>query len=313
MADLRKYSYKGRAQKGSSTRNAAESEERPSSPGEEPVMDTAALKADILSELRADISSILKSELKLIFTEEFKAFKAEIQNEIQLVKNNTASIHSEIDSVKTAVQEVEDGLSTWTDIVVPMEATVAKLQTELEDLKEKCNDLESRMRRSNIRVTGLGEREGSSSPTAISKLLKELINDQKEFLIDRSHRGLAPGRDGKPRVVVAKLHYDQDCAEVLRHARQHGPYQYEGQTIHIFPDRTSRDAKTFASFNDVRLRLKNRDNARYGFLHPNRLRITIDGTTREFKDPAKAMEFVNHKLPTSESTDAADPPPDPSK
>ncbi|KAL0147726.1 hypothetical protein M9458_056965, partial [Cirrhinus mrigala] len=50
------------------------------------------------------------------------------------------------------------------------------------------------------------------SIVAVSKLLKEVLSLEKDILIDRSHRSLTPKKpNGKPRVIIAKLHYYQDC------------------------------------------------------------------------------------------------------
>lgn len=62
-------------------------------------------------------------------------------------------------------------------------------------IKEKNDDLEGRMLRCNIRIAGVPEETGSSSTVAVSKLLKEILNLERDILIDRSHRGLteSPG------------------------------------------------------------------------------------------------------------------------
>jgi len=82
----------------------------------------------------------------------------------------------------------------------------------MESLQEKCFDMDDRMRRSNIGILNVAEETGSSSPSSVSKLIKETLKMDKEVLIDRSHRTLQPKRsDGKPRGMIAKLHYYQDC------------------------------------------------------------------------------------------------------
>ena len=290
--------------KAAAAQSATESRKHPPASADGLKMDAAAVKADILSELRADISSILKSELHKAFAEEFGYLKKELQEVKSEIVGNRIAVRSELDAMKATIVEVEENMSSWSDVVTTLQADVADYKTELEELQLKCDDMQSRMRRSNIRITGALERPGSCSPAAISELLKTVINNQKNFPVDRSHRGLAPSRNGKPRVIIAKLHYDQDAVEVLRKARQEGPFQYKGSTIFIYPDRTARDAKICASFNSVRLLLKNRRDVRYGYAHPSRFLITFRGATSEFKDPKEAMAYVKNNIPaTEEATD----------
>lgn len=111
--------------------------------------------------------------------------------------------------------------------------------------------MEGRMRRSNIRILNIPETPGSSTPLAISKLLREVLKMDKDVLIDRSHRGLrARGQeDGKPRVIVAKIHYYQDCVEVLRRAREIGPLRFQGTDVSIFPDYPPSVVQVRSAFN----------------------------------------------------------------
>lgn len=102
------------------------------------------------------------------------------------------------------MQAVDEGLSTWSDEVVSVNFG-NDLKKQVKDLEEKCEDLEGRMRRGNIWIAGVPEQPGSSSPTAISKLLRELLQMEKEGLVERSHRSLMQRKPGdKPYVIIAK-------------------------------------------------------------------------------------------------------------
>lgn len=202
--------------------------------------------------------------------------------------------------MKTTVHDMGTGLSTWADEVVSLQATVNTLKTEVGQLRDKCEDLEGRARRCNIRIVGVPETNGSTSTTSVSKLLREVLQLDKDVLIDRSHRSLAPRRpDGKPRAIVAKLHYDQDCVEVLSRARSRAPLRNNGETIAIFPDYTARVAKARAAFTEVRKLLHSRPNVRFGILFPARLRITHNGEENEFTDAEKAMDYVKKRIITA--------------
>lgn len=153
------------------------------------------------------------------------------------------------------------------------------------------------MRRCNVRILCVPETPDSSSSVAVAKMLTEVLQLGKEPLIDRSHR--TPGQKkpgGKPRVIVAKLHYYQDCAEILRHARTRGPLRFNDAHFSILSDYTASVAKARAAFTDVRKLLRKRQGVRYGLLSPARLHITHGEEDKEFADPNKAMAYVKENI-----------------
>lgn len=254
-ADLRKYKFTKSTKSRPSTASSASSA---ASPGSEPPprqnsqeMDAETLKTDILLSLRADIAAVIKTELKSAFAEGFYFLKNELQAVKAEIRNNTAAIHSEIDRMKAAIKEVEGGLTTWSDEVAVLQTTVNDLAVEVTGLRSKCEDVEGRLRRCNIRIPRVAETNGSSSTISVSELLREILQLDGDVLVDRSHRSLGPVRkDGKPRAVIANLHYYQDGVEVLSRARSRAPLRRNGETIAIFPDYTASVDKTRAALND---------------------------------------------------------------
>ncbi|KAL1276508.1 hypothetical protein QQF64_036131 [Cirrhinus molitorella] len=265
-------------------------------------MDAGALKTEILNSIKADISAVIKSELKNALADDFSFLKNEMQEIRKEIINNTAAVHSEIDQMKATIKEVENGLSTWSDEVTTLQAEVTDLKTEMAALRGKCEDMEGRMRRCNIRILGVAETDGSSSTLSVSRLLRESLQLEKDVLVDRSHRSLAPRRsDGKPRAIVAKLRYYQDCVEVLNRARTRAPLKFNGESISIFPDYTTGVAKARAAFTEVRKLLRNRQGVRFGILFPARLRISYDGKEKQFTDADEAMRYVKKNIIPTEA------------
>uniref|UniRef100_A0A3Q3G6H4 Reverse transcriptase domain-containing protein n=1 Tax=Kryptolebias marmoratus TaxID=37003 RepID=A0A3Q3G6H4_KRYMA len=110
------------------------------------------MKADILLSLRGEIAKVIKDELKSALAEDFQAIRSELQAVRSEIANSSKTIQAEVDIIKTDVLELKGGLSTWSDEVTSLQSTVTSLQKEMSMLKEKCEDLEGRMRRSNIRI-----------------------------------------------------------------------------------------------------------------------------------------------------------------
>lgn len=292
----------------SSDQSAAKSPAKVTPPSPAPrEMDVEVLKSEILLSLKADISAVIKSELKNALADDFEMLKNELKEVKTEIINNTAALKSEIDQVKVSIKEVEGGLSAWSDEVAALQNSVSEMKAEMAELKSKCEDMEGRMRRCNIRIIGVPETPDSSTTTSVSKLLSEVLQLDKEPLIDRSHRSLGPKKPGgKPRAIVAKLHYYQDCVQILRCARTRGPLRFNGEPITIFPDYTATVAKARAAFTEVRKLLRDRQGVRYGILFPARFRVTYKGEDREFTDPDKAMTYVKKNiLPSTEAAECS--------
>lgn len=72
--------------------------------------------------------------------------------------------------------------------------------------------IEGRKRRANIHIIGIPEGLDSSSSTAVSVLLREVLGMDKDVIVDRSHRSpILRKPAGNPHAVIAERHYYQDC------------------------------------------------------------------------------------------------------
>ncbi|KTF86596.1 hypothetical protein cypCar_00049370 [Cyprinus carpio] len=123
--------------------------------------------------------------------------------------------------------------------------------------------------------------------------------DWKDVKIDRSHRAFAPKKPRdteRPRVIIAKLHYDGDAADILRRAKDQSPLIYNGKRIAIFPDYTTSVAKARAAFTDARKALRGRRDVRFGLLYPARFKITYKEDSKEFSDAVKAMDYIKKTI-----------------
>lgn len=239
--------------------------------------------------------------MKNALADAFAAFTKEIQDAKTEINRNTTAIRVEVDNMKANVTTIEEGLSTWSDHVVEMQGKAAALETQVSKLIEKNEDLEGRMRRGNIRIIGVPEVHGSSAPQAISSLLKEVFQMDKDIQVDCSHRSLTQRRPGgRPRAIIAKLSSEGDALDIVSRARNTGgKLRYRGNPISILPDYTARVVKARAAFTDVRKILRDRPGVRYGIFYPTRLRITFNYVEQEFVDADKAMDLRKSKHPST--------------
>ncbi|KAJ0064824.1 hypothetical protein NL108_015655 [Boleophthalmus pectinirostris] len=255
-------------------------------------MSSADFKTELLASLRNEVVSIFRAELATAMSDNLSKIKSELQDVKTELNGSIAAVKAEVGDLRATVRDMEDSLTTCTDDVVSLQTRVEKLSAQVISLENKCDDLEARSRRNNIRILGLPEENGPVTTASVSALLKEAFGLDELPLVDRAHRSPQSKSGGRPRPIVARLHYYSDCADVLRRARAQQRIKIKDATISVFPDFTTRTSKARAAFNDVRRQLKDIPDVRFGIVYPARLRITSKGVTREFTSPGEANVFM---------------------
>ncbi|CAG6018144.1 unnamed protein product [Menidia menidia] len=199
----------------------------------------------------------------------------------------------EFTGLKGNVTEMEKCLSVCTDDIVLFQAKVETMSKELIKLENKCEDLESGSRRNNLRIVGVPE-ENILSPTDVSALLMEAFELEKEPLVDRTHRTVAPkpNPNERPRAIVARMHNYAVCAKILQKARKLQQIKMRNMTMSVFPDHNAKTALARAAFNEVRRLLWGIQGVRFGIIHLAKLRITYEGVQHDFVSPEKAKAYV---------------------
>lgn len=225
---------------------------------------------------------------------------------LDLMRNDFAT---KIDGVLNAIQDVkkdvrefsgrmdlaEERISSMEDVVNTEKSKLEEATKRITFLSRKLDDLENRSRRSNLRVVNLPEKV--ENPDAVAFLEKWLCETLGRSIfptppiIERAHR--LPGRQNtnRPRVMIMKFLNFQDVVRVMREARQKGRVMYGDQEIKFFPDLSAEVLRQRRRFDDIKQRLRSL-NLRYGIVYPAKLRVTVNGQTREFEDPSDAEKFL---------------------
>lgn len=211
-------------------------------------------------------------------------------------------------SHEKTIKELEKSASLHSDDVTALRQ-VTRLNSEVGKLTEKCEDLEGRSRRHNIRIIGVPEGvEGSRPHDFVADLLKDVLSLDKRPLIDRVHRTLRRTPDPRepPRPFILRLHYNHVLEDILRNASVAKQLYFRDKRIQIFPDYPAAVAKRRALFNRARELLRDKPGVRYGLLYPARLLVTHNGTQTSFTDPKKAEEYAGQLFGPGSSTAAED-------
>ncbi|KAL1268574.1 hypothetical protein QQF64_033937 [Cirrhinus molitorella] len=259
--------------------------------------ENAALKTELLSSLRNDIAEIFRSELQTALGDDLSTIKSELQAVKAEFTNTMVTVQTDMADMKNTIKDMEQSLSSCSDDVTVIQEKVDFLSTEVKRLEDKCEDLEARSRRNNIRIVGVPE-DTLVTTSVVSKLLRDALHLDKDIIVDRSHRTLQPKPkpNERPRAIVAKLHYHSDCVEILRQARQLRHFKVGDMSVSFFPDLTSKVARARAAFGNVRRQLQGIPGIKFGFLHPARLRVTYDGLEKQFNRPDEAEAYVKSIL-----------------
>ncbi|KAJ1189049.1 hypothetical protein NDU88_005800 [Pleurodeles waltl] len=150
---------------------------------------------------------------------------------------DSKSIQGDIDRFQDKVTQLDHRL---TDVKGRL-AILPNRDPELQFLRNKLTDLEDRSWRDNVCFLGILEcKEGMDIRASLRDLLPELIglvfSPMLEF--QRTHRIGPPHKadSGKPRPITASFRRHEQAHQLIRAARTHGPYTFEGHEIHMAAD-----------------------------------------------------------------------------
>lgn len=220
-------------------------------------------------------------------------------NKLDEIHRTTTSMESKLTAITTRLSDVESRLDFLEDINKTLTADPPATRAELESLRERVDDLDSRSRRNNLVFVGFPEScEDSGALSFLAGVIPDIIelDFPKGLEIDRAHRALAPRRaDGQPpRAIVARFLRYQDRDRIMQAARNKGKLMWRGHRIMIFPDYSK-------AVNDKRKRFKQCKQ----MLHERRIGFSLrypavlvinpkgeGGRRREFDDPQKALEYI---------------------
>lgn len=196
-------------------------------------------------------------------------------------------VDEQVEAAESRVWELEVQVSGRSDSFAAMEADVSSMKKELATLRDCCEDLETRMRRCNVRILGVkaGREHGKHPSQFVANMLKEALN------LEKLTQDNIP-----PRAFVVKCHYFTE-KELKKAMEMKSVTTADGDHIRILPDFTQSMNKQRAAFTEVRGLHWGCEGVRYGLRYPAILRITTaDGQEASFKDPKLAKEFVLKKV-----------------
>ncbi len=252
----------------------------------------------VLVQIRADIAASFK-EIKTDFASLRKETKANIWAIRDELTGELARLRSAQAETANTQKEMGVALSDTMDRVTALEKSQQLITKECKKMQEKCQDLENRSRRQNLRLVGVAEgAEGGNMIKFLMDFFPAVLgadNFSSPVVIDWAHRTLAlrPTNGERPRPILVCLHYYTDRQKILGKVK--GQLSYGGDQVYIFPDMNPEVSRQRAAFNQVKRKLREA-NVTYTLFYPARLAISVDGVRHSFDSLKAAEEFYNQKI-----------------
>ncbi|KAK5936002.1 hypothetical protein CgunFtcFv8_021308 [Champsocephalus gunnari] len=250
-----------------------------------------------------------KKEICATIDSRIETVTENLKKEFSIMKGD-AAIKATMLAHTEAIKEVEGAATQHSDDITRLQTEVARLTADTAKLSDKCEDLEGRSRRNNIRMIGVPEgKEGTRPREFISQLLTDLLSLDQKPLIDRCHRSLrqCPSDGQPPRPFILRLHYYHAVEDILRKATGSGNLIYQGKRIQLFPDYPPTAVNRRREFMTAREILRNKPDVRYGLLYPARLIVTHGGQQHSFTDPKAALDYARRHFGAPEARPKATP------
>lgn len=213
---------------------------------------------------------------------------------ISEVKADVRGFSSRMDEAERRISDVEDTVNSET-------SKIAKLAQQIDDLTSKLDEMENRSRRCNLRLVNLPSRvEGDDPVGYITKWLPEALGATTfptPLIIEAAHRlpgrrrQTNPNRPPPPNVFILKFLNFQDKIRAMKAAKEKKKVMCGEHQVMFFSDLSAELHRRRRKFDPVKQQLKSL-NIHYGLFFPAKLRVWINGRSREFETPKDAEEFV---------------------
>ncbi|KAI4821137.1 hypothetical protein KUCAC02_029085 [Chaenocephalus aceratus] len=165
-------------------------------------------------------------------------------------------VNKRIEVTEGRVSELEAEVSNHLDSITCMTSDVDMKKELQATLRDRCEDLEARSRRCNIRIIGVkeGREHGKHPSQCVADMLKVSLGIDKPPTLNRAHRALRSRatQDGLPPWdFIVKFHYLSEKESLLKKAiEMKSVTTPDGDQIRLLPDFTQAVSKQRAAFTE---------------------------------------------------------------
>lgn len=222
----------------------------------------------------------------------------ELSIEVKSMKEGILHIRQDMQKIRERATALEGRVSTLEDDIPPLAQEIHITSAKATETVNRVEDMENRLRRSNIRIVGIPEKAEGKNPTDfIETWLADTFgrnNLTPFFSVERAHRVplRPPPPGGNDRPFLLKLLHYKDRDSILRLARQKPNMEIQGARVSIYPDFSAAVQKQRAKYTEVKKRLRALS-VIYSMLYPAKLRVVAEGTVHFFENPMMATNWLD--------------------
>ena len=220
---------------------------------------------------------------------------------IATVNASLAKMQTDIDTCKSTCDGLETGANAADTRITELERENEILKKEVIKLNGNVASVADHSRKFNIKIMGLPKGVEGPKPTPfVSDMLYEIFGEEElgdPPLVNIAHR-IGPQTQQR-RTMIVRLNSLEARNTIIKLAAvkgKQGSLRYREQKISIYPDLTTEQREQIAAFNEVRELLRTTD-LRHGIAQPKiKLLVTFKEETHTFTDPAKAKVFFENEI-----------------
>lgn len=231
---------------------------------------------------------------------EMRAMRQDFAGKLERIDASMREVKEVVKSLENRIEESEQRISASEDRSDRTERLLTYMLTKQRQLEGKCEDLESRSRRSNIRIYGVKEGAEGEKIMAefIDNLLKNLLDlpADQDLGIECAHRSLTTApTDPKasPRSIVVKFLHFPTKQQILFKAWSKKGLKYEGNIISLDNDYSLDIQRRRKEYRDMKRQLKER-RIKFRSPYPALLKVSLETGEKTFHSAWEAAEGLKH-------------------
>lgn len=238
-----------------------------------------------------------------------KEFEGQTRESFTRLETSVGGLSAQLTKLEKRVVDAEERLSAAEDGNAAHGKAIGFLLQREAELLERCEDLENRHRRQNLRLYQLPEgSEGRDMIAFIKKLLPTVLTNlpltEADIRIDRAHRALMPKpkENDPPRSIVIKFADYTVKEQILQHAWRQRTVKMGEKQIYFDNDYSPELQRKRAQVRHVVKQLKEK-NVKAKCMYPARLRMTVGSVEKTFQtvmDAAQVLKDLNIQVRVDE-------------
>jgi hypothetical protein len=201
-------------------------------------------------------------------------------------------------SIANRIQEIEERISGAEDSVENIDTTIKEYAKCKKILTQNIQEIQDTMRRSNLRIIGIDEKEDfqlKGPVNIVNKIIEENFPNLKKDMPMNIEAYRTPKRlDQKIHSyhdIIIKTPNAQNKERRLKALSEKDQITYKGRPIRITPDFSPETIKSRRSWTEV-IQILREHKCQPRLLYPTKLLVTIDGEIKVFHGKIKFTQYL---------------------